>query len=112
METCTTCGHAADKPYRRTVDGVVTEGCIDAFHNAHADAWHLRPVAAEMRCEGKILASYPNAEDGMTGIVVEGSGGKFHAVLRDDDSGRCVGVVRIEKTFEKACDVARKWANA
>lgn len=50
---CTTCGRPAAAPFRRAVNGVVVEGCIDAAHDAHADAWHLRPAAQVFRLESR-----------------------------------------------------------
>lgn len=49
--SCPTCGRAANAPYRRTVAGEVTEGCIDSHHTSHADAWHVRPSAAAHRAD-------------------------------------------------------------
>jgi len=51
MEACTTCGQADNRPYRNRVQGVVEEGCIDAFHNGamHLDAWHNQPGAERIR---------------------------------------------------------------
>lgn len=50
---CTTCGHPADAPHRRTnTSGVIIEGCVDSAHNDHADAWHLRPEAEPIRKAG------------------------------------------------------------
>ncbi len=53
---CTTCGQAPEAPYRRTVAGVVTEGCVSAAHDGHADGWHLRPQAAAIRSTPKAWA--------------------------------------------------------
>lgn len=53
---CTTCGCGADNPYRWTdAFGVVVAGCVDSAHNDHADAWHLRPEAAQIR---QVLDAY------------------------------------------------------
>lgn len=51
---CTTCGEPAARPRRVYGGGVtepffVVEGCVDAAHDAWADAWHLRPEAAAIR---------------------------------------------------------------
>lgn len=46
---CTTCGKAPEAPARNTRDGVVLDGCVSAAHDAHADAWHLRPEAVAIR---------------------------------------------------------------
>ena len=48
---CRTCGRPKDAPYRRHVGGEVTEGCIAADHDEHADAWHLRPRAVAHRAD-------------------------------------------------------------
>lgn len=61
--SCPLCGNAAAAPFRRLVDGVVVAGCIDAFHTDHADAWHNRPVARQLRLEvlaGLTLARGPS----------------------------------------------------
>jgi hypothetical protein len=54
--TCTTCGRQLATPYRRTVAGEVVEGCVSAAHDAHADAWHLRPAAVAVRAMPKAWA--------------------------------------------------------
>ena len=48
---CGTCGQAPDAPRRRTVGGVIVEGCVDAHHHHHADAWYSRPEAVRIRAE-------------------------------------------------------------
>ncbi len=48
---CRTCGRPKAAPYRRVLDGEVTEGCIAADHDAHPDAWHLRPRAVAHRAD-------------------------------------------------------------
>lgn len=48
---CRTCGRPKGAPYRRHVGGEVTEGCIAADHDEHADAWHLRPRAVAHRAD-------------------------------------------------------------
>lgn len=35
LEKCPTCGHSLDDPYRRRVNGTITEGCIDKCHDKH-----------------------------------------------------------------------------
>jgi len=46
---CPCCTRAAAAPYRRELDGATVEGCVDAHHDAHRDAWHDRPQAAAIR---------------------------------------------------------------
>jgi hypothetical protein len=46
---CTTCGGSAEAPHREYRGGEVVWGCVSAAHDAHADAWHLRPEAAKIR---------------------------------------------------------------
>jgi lysyl-tRNA synthetase class I len=47
---CTTCGRSAASPWREfNADGTVRFGCVDAAHDGHADEWHLRPEAAQLR---------------------------------------------------------------
>jgi hypothetical protein len=46
---CSTCGGAAEAPYRRIVAGEVAEGCVSGAHNGHGDAWYNRPEAATIR---------------------------------------------------------------
>lgn len=46
---CTTCGQRPEAPYRRSVGGVVVEGCVSAAHDGHADGWHNRPQAVAIR---------------------------------------------------------------
>lgn len=49
-DRCTTCCKAPNSPYRRTdIYGVMIEGCIDAIHGPHADAWHNRESAVQIR---------------------------------------------------------------
>ena len=51
MKHCSTCGQTDNRPYRNRVQGVVEEGCIDAFHNdaMRLDPWHNRPEAKTVR---------------------------------------------------------------
>ena len=54
MTRCPTCARPAHDPYRRIVDGQISEGCIDAFHHGRTCAgasteWHMRPSAAQHR---------------------------------------------------------------
>ena len=52
MTSCSICGRAANTPHRMSDDaGTVVEGCVDAFHVDHADAWWARAGAAKMRTE-------------------------------------------------------------
>jgi hypothetical protein len=48
---CGTCGENARYPYRRYVDGKVSEGCVDDCHSQFMqyDAWHNRPEAWGVR---------------------------------------------------------------
>lgn len=53
---CPTCCRPAAMPYRRIVDGKITEGCVDAHHHVSetvyscgSSEWHTRPAAAELR---------------------------------------------------------------
>lgn len=52
---CPDCCSTPAAPYRRTVDGKITEGCINAAHSEHFTglseswAWHMRPWAVEFR---------------------------------------------------------------
>jgi hypothetical protein len=55
---CPTCTRSAASPYRRQVDGKVSEGCIDAFHTPAFEgiattsaAWHFRPEAVALRAQ-------------------------------------------------------------
>jgi hypothetical protein len=69
----------------------------------------------EMVAAGDVLEAYPNKEDGITVLIVRGhrvKGGKFHVVMRDDDSGEYIGFVRICETIERAREIAIKWQNA
>lgn len=52
-ETCRTCGQVASRPYRRRIQGVVTEGCTGAFHDMamRRDGWHNQPSAKALRRE-------------------------------------------------------------
>ena len=47
--TCPTCVRPAAAPYRRRSAGSVSEGCVDAHHQGHADAWHSRKQAYALR---------------------------------------------------------------
>lgn len=51
--TCSICGRLVAYPYRRRIDGVITEGCVAEEHTPHvsgADAeWHNRPQAVTCR---------------------------------------------------------------
>ena len=51
MESCSTCGRPERYPYRNRVQGIVEEGCIDAFHNGamRFDPWHNQPKAKALR---------------------------------------------------------------
>ena len=53
MKVCKTCGQADNRPYRNRVQGVVEEGCIDAFHNdaMRLDPWHNQPNHITFRKE-------------------------------------------------------------
>ncbi len=50
---CPTCGKPAHAPYRRVLNGKISEGCVDPFHTGRlsgADlAWHMRPCAVQLR---------------------------------------------------------------
>jgi hypothetical protein len=46
---CPTCAQPAGEPFRRTVGGVVVEGCVDAHHVQSADAWWRRDQAHDIR---------------------------------------------------------------
>jgi hypothetical protein len=52
---CPLCGRTESDPYRRTIGGVIIEGCIDAFHTgalpigSDTYAWHTRPWARVQR---------------------------------------------------------------
>lgn len=52
-ETCPTCAKDKYMPYRRMVDGVIVEGCIDACHRDYiygaSLGWHIRVEAREHR---------------------------------------------------------------
>jgi hypothetical protein len=51
-DRCNTCCRAASAPYRRTdAAGNVIEGCVAKAHDAHADAWHMRPSAVWQRAD-------------------------------------------------------------
>lgn len=57
VHICTTCIKPLAQPYRRTTaDGTVTEGCVSAAHDDHADAWHMRPEAVAIRAQPKAWA--------------------------------------------------------
>lgn len=59
---------------------------------------------------GTVYREFKNAEDGVTGLVVGGPPGRYHVVLRDDDSGNCVGYVMGVVSLEEACGKAAAWA--
>ena len=54
---CGICGRTPDSPARRTVDGIIVEGCVAAPHTGHLPkgsdtaAWHNRPEAQAMRAD-------------------------------------------------------------
>ncbi len=60
LQDCPTCGRKAWAPYRREIDGIIVEGCVDAAHvgkmfeeainwGTPSSAWHFRPEAAKVR---------------------------------------------------------------
>jgi hypothetical protein len=55
-ERCPACAKPASMPYRRIVDGVYVEGCVDASHTPHMQGlamdtahWHFRAEAVQIR---------------------------------------------------------------
>lgn len=54
-ETCNTCGHLANKPWRNhnPNTGEIVHGCIDQIHSGILKgkdlSWHIRPVAVARR---------------------------------------------------------------
>jgi hypothetical protein len=54
-DSCRTCGHRADAPYRSYVAGIIVAGCVDVFHSGHlvepssSNDWHNRPEAHAIR---------------------------------------------------------------
>lgn len=52
---CSTCIQRVQMPYRRIVDGVIVEGCVDACHGMYLErpsntfTWHMRREAKAIR---------------------------------------------------------------
>lgn len=57
------------------------------------------------------LASFINTDDNTEGYVVAHTERGFNAVLRDLDSGQTVGAMVMIKSFERAVELAKQWAN-
>jgi hypothetical protein len=57
-----------------------------------------------------IVATYTNAEDAMTAVIMAGSSG-FTVKLRDDDSGLFLDTFYIGLTHDEAIAKAKRLAN-
>lgn len=88
---CTTCTRDASAPYRRVLNGVIVEGCIDRCHGPHLREgtpdhdWHFRAEAMNFRDgirTGRTRALSPKVQkvvDRLNGIDYARTAARTHA---------------------------------